>query len=67
MILHVDSCGYETGFGTLRKDRRLLVLENGALRKICGPKRVVVTREWRRLLAEELYALYSPNNFRVNK
>jgi hypothetical protein len=38
------------------------------LRKIFGPKRDEVTGEWRRLLNEELYAVYSsPNIIRVIK
>jgi hypothetical protein len=32
------------------------------LRRIFGPKRDEVTREWRRLHKEELYALYSSPN-----
>jgi hypothetical protein len=36
------------------------------LRRIFGPKRDEVPREWRRLRDEELYALYSsPNIIRV--
>ena len=44
---------------TLRKERRLRVFENKMLRRIFGPKRDEVTKEWRRLHNRELYALYS--------
>ena len=44
------------------------VFENRVLRSTFGPKRDEVTREWRRLHNEELYALYSsPNIMRVIK
>jgi len=43
---------------TLREERRLRVFESRVLR-ICGPKRVVVTGEWRKLHNEELNDLYS--------
>ena len=44
------------------------MFENRVLRRIFGPKRDEVTREWRKLHKEELYHLYSsPNNFRVIK
>jgi hypothetical protein len=33
----------------LRKERRLRVFENRALRGVFGPKRVEVTGEWRKL------------------
>jgi hypothetical protein len=33
----------------LREERRLRVLENRELRRIFGPKREEVTREWRKL------------------
>jgi len=34
---------------TLREERRLWVFENRVLRRICGPKRDEVTREWKKL------------------
>jgi hypothetical protein len=48
---------------TLREKRRLRVFENRVLRRILGPKRDVVTGEWRRLHNKELYALYSLPHF----
>jgi hypothetical protein len=43
----------------LRKENRFRVFENMVLRKIFGPQRDDVTGEWRKLLNEELYILYS--------
>jgi hypothetical protein len=40
----------------------LRAFENRVLRRIFGPKRDEVRREWRRLLNKELYALYSSPN-----
>jgi len=38
------------------------------VRRIFGPKKDDVTREWRRIHTEELYALYStPNIIRIIK
>jgi hypothetical protein len=38
------------------------VFENSVLRRIFGPKRDEVMREWRKLHSEELHKLYvSPN------
>jgi hypothetical protein len=52
----------------LREERRLRVFENGALRRIFGPKRDVVTGEWKKLHNEQLHDLYrSPNIVRVVK
>ena len=60
--------GCETWSLTLREERRLRVFENRVLRKIFGPKRDEVTREWRKLHNEELNDLYSsPNIVRVIK
>jgi hypothetical protein len=39
--------GRETWFLTLREKHRLRVFENRVLRRIFGPKREEVTREWR--------------------
>jgi len=41
----------------LREEHRLRVFENRVLRKILGPKRDEVTREWRKLQNEELHDL----------
>jgi len=44
------------------------VFENRVLRRVFGPRRDEVTREWRKLHNEELNDLYSsPNIFRVMK
>jgi len=52
----------------LREERKLRVFENMVLRRIFGPRREVVTGEWRRLHNEELNDLYcSPNIVRVIK
>jgi hypothetical protein len=63
IILHVVLYGCETWLLTLREERRLRVL-----RRIFGPKRDEVTREWRKLCNEELNDLYpSPNIVQVIK
>jgi hypothetical protein len=46
---------------------RLRVFENRVLRRIFGPKRDEVTREWRRVPDKELYAVYFSTNIRVIK
>jgi hypothetical protein len=44
------------------------VFENRGLRRIFGPKRNEVTRDWIKLLIEEFHDLYSsPNNVRAIK
>jgi hypothetical protein len=51
----------------LREERRLRVFENRVLRRIFGPSRDKVTREWRKL-HEEFNNLYSsPSIVRVIK
>jgi hypothetical protein len=52
----------------LREERRLRVFEKRVLRRVFGPKRDKVTKEWRKLHNEELNDLYcSPNIVRVIK
>jgi hypothetical protein len=68
IILPVVLYGCESWSFTLREECRLRVFENRVLRRIFGPKRDEVTREWRRLHNKELHALYSsPNIIRVIK
>jgi hypothetical protein len=50
--------GCETWSLKLREVYRVKVFENRVLRRIFVSKRDEVTREWRRLHNEELYALY---------
>jgi len=53
---------------TLREERRLRVSGNRVLKRIFGPKRDEVKREWRKSHNEELNDLYSsPNIVRVIK
>jgi len=44
---------------TLREELRTTLFENRVLRRIFGPKRDQVTREWRKLHDGELNDLYS--------
>jgi hypothetical protein len=48
-----------SGSLTLREERRLRLFENRALRRIFGPNKDEVTREWRKLHNEKLSDLYS--------
>jgi hypothetical protein len=60
--------GFETWSLTLREIRKLCVFENRVLRRIFGPKRDEMTREWRKLHNVELNDLHpSPSIFRVIK
>jgi hypothetical protein len=45
-MLPVALCGFETWSLKLREEHRLKVLENMALRRIFGPKRVEMTCGW---------------------
>jgi hypothetical protein len=68
IILPVVLYGCETWSLTLREDHRQSVFENRVLRRIFGPKRDVVTGEWRKLHNEELHDLYSsPSIIRIIK
>jgi hypothetical protein len=50
----------------LREERKPRGFENRLLRRIFGPKRDEVTRDWRKIHNEELNDLYfSPNIFQV--
>ena len=52
----------------MREERRLRVFENRVLRRVFGPEKNEVTREWRKLRNEELSDLYYlPNIVRVVK
>ena len=62
IILPVVLYGCETWSLTLREECRLRVFENRVLRRIFGPKRDEVIREWRTLHNEELNDLYSSPN-----
>jgi hypothetical protein len=67
-MLPVVLYGCETWSLILREECRLRIFENRVLRRIFGPKRVVVTGELRRLQNKGLYALYSlPDTIRVIK
>jgi len=46
----------------MRDECRLRVFENRVLRRMFGPKRDKVAREWRKLHNEELNDLYSSPN-----
>ena len=68
IILPVVLYGCEAWSLTAREERKLRVFENMVLRRIFGPRRDEVTREWRRLHNEELNGLCSsPNIVRVIK
>jgi hypothetical protein len=54
-----DDNGIIIYFSSISMEHRLRVFENRVLRRIFGPKRDEVTREWRKLHNEELHNLYS--------
>jgi hypothetical protein len=58
IIVPVVWYGCETWSLTLREEHRLRAFENKVIRKISGPNRDEVTREWRYLDYEELHNLY---------
>jgi hypothetical protein len=58
----------ETWSLTFREEHRLRLFENWLLRKILGPKKDEVTKEWRKQHNDELHDLCSlPNLVRVNQ
>jgi hypothetical protein len=57
IILPVVLYGCETWSLILREKHRLRVLESKVLRRIFGPRRDKLTREWRILHNEELHNL----------
>jgi hypothetical protein len=60
--------GCETWSLTLREEHRMRVFENRVLKRVFGPKKDEVTREWRKLHDEELHDLcFSPNIIRIIK
>jgi hypothetical protein len=68
IILSVVLYECETWSLTLREEHRLEVFEKRVLRKVFGPKRDEVTREWRKLHNEELHDLHSsPSIIRIMK
>jgi hypothetical protein len=68
LILSVILYACETWSLTLREERRLRLFENRVLRKVFGPEKDEVAREWRKLHNEGLNDLYSlPNIVRVVK
>jgi hypothetical protein len=46
----------------LREERRISLFENRVLRRIFGPRRDEVSREWKKLHNEKLNNLYSSPN-----
>jgi hypothetical protein len=68
IILPAVLYGCETCFVTLREEHGLKVFENRVLRRIFGPKRDEMIRDWRKLHNWELYNLSSsPNIIRIIK
>ena len=68
IILPVVLYGCETWSLTLREECRLRLFENRVLKRIFGPMRDEVTREWRKLHNEELNDMFSsPNVVQVIK
>jgi len=68
IIFHVVLYGCETWSFTLRDESRPKMFENRVFRRIFGPKKNEVRREWRKLRNEELNdGYFSPNIVRVMK
>jgi len=68
IILPVVLYGCEMWSFLFREECRLRVFQNRVLRRIFGPKKDEVTREWRKLHNKELIDVYfSPNTVQVIK
>jgi len=63
VIFHVGLYGCETWYVTSREEHRLRVFDNGALRKVFGPKgeeiAAVAAAGWRELRADERHGVCS--------
>jgi hypothetical protein len=57
MISPVVLCGRKNWSLTLRKERKVRILENSVLRKIYEPNRADVVEDWRRVLNDKLQNL----------
>ena len=55
----VDPCGAVRWTAVQGTEPRLRVFESRVLRRVFGPKRDEVTRDWRKLRNEELNDMYS--------
>ena len=53
VILRVVLYGCGTWSVTSREEHRLRVFENGALRRVFGPRREEITTGWRKLQTDE--------------
>jgi hypothetical protein len=62
IILPAVLYGCKSWLLTMGEERRLTLFESRVLRRIFGPKRDEVTREWRKLHNEDLNDLYSSPN-----
>jgi len=62
IILPVVFYGCETWSLTLREERRLRVFKTRVLRRIFGPKRDGIKREWRKLQNVEFDDLYTSSH-----
>jgi hypothetical protein len=68
VILRVLLYGCGTWSVTSREEHRLSVFENGALKKVFGPKGEEITTGWRELQIDERLGSYSsPNILRMIK
>jgi len=68
ITMHFGWYGYKTCSPTLREEHWWRVLKNRVLRKVSGPKRGEVSRNWRKLHIEEFHELHSlPDIWVINQ